>query len=256
MYTRGDPVNRYDPTGRDDCPPDDPCTTDPGDGSDLGPPDVSQGGGGPSGSNLFTGYSYEANPCQNMYGRFYASCMEQYAARVQLGMQVASQALQAVATIGFSSQCEGFIDNALGAGSLESAQLLANGTTVQNAVGVTTAAGATLFPNNPDYAAQEQNTANVVTGINGASLSALALSSPTTYAWGQFFGNAVFVNNAASWAGFGSGFATYSMLHEMLHVAGLGGDTQIEQAFGISPQLAAVQGSASITYTLMAQCGQ
>jgi hypothetical protein len=55
--------------------------------------------------------------------------------------------------------------------------------------------------------------------------------------------------------GFGSGFALYTIFHEMLHVAGMGGDSQLEQAFGISRAQVQAQGSMSITYKLIAECG-
>ena len=44
-------------------------------------------------------------------------------------------------------------------------------------------------------------------------------------------------------------------MHEMLHVLGLGGDTQLATAFGITEQVKS-QGSVAITYKLMGECGK
>ncbi len=253
-YSLGDPINLYDPHGRDACPPDDPCS----DGDEDGPPDVWQGGGdGGDAGGISHAPSYEANPCPNMYGKFYASCIERYYLAVSQGLHVARTALAAVSTTVFSAECQSFIDTALGAGSLELVQVLAAQTTVQWAVTVTTAAGATLFPNNPNFAAQTQAIADQRVGVTAATLSAWAQYSPTVSAYGQYMGDTVFINNAGTtWANAGSGWALYTMLHEMLHVAGLGGDAQIEKLFGISPEIVAAQGSSSITYKLMGECGR
>jgi hypothetical protein len=172
----------------------------------------------------------------------------------QLAAIVANTALHAIATTAFSPQCQGFINGAFGADALESIQELASGTAAANAATVNAAAGATLFPNNPALAAAQQATANQVTGIAGATLAQYSAASPTTHPWGQYGGSTVFYTSA--FAGYGSAYAMYTMLHEMLHVAGLGGDTQIERAFGISAQTVAAQGSTSITYKLIAECGQ
>jgi len=253
-YTRGDPVNRYDPAGMDDSTPTFTDTVwgwgDPFDGF------WESMSGANFGAGCAAGYTEACSFAQNGITVSAQGGQGGASGTVQAGMQVATQALQAVATTVFSAQCENFIDNALGSGALEVAQLDAAQTTVQNAAGITTAAGATLFPNNPTLAAQQQATANQLTGISGASLSQLAAVSPTTYAWGQYTGNTVFINNATSWAGWGSGWALYTMLHEMLHVAGLGGDTQIEAAFGILPATVAAVGSTSITIKLASECGQ
>jgi hypothetical protein len=93
------------------------------------------------------------------------------------------------------------------------------------------------------------------TGIADTTLATLGFFSPVTWAYGQWGGNTIFINNASEWMNFGSGFAMYTMFHEMLHVAALGGDTQIEAAFGISQTLVQQQGTMSITNKLMTECG-
>jgi hypothetical protein len=168
-----------------------------------------------------------------------------------LAYQAASQAMMGVATTGFSPNCRGFIDEALGDDVLESVQELASSTNVVNAGTVNTAAGVTLFPNNPALAAVTQNNANVAAGVQGATLAQWSNSAAgqTTSAWGQFGGNTVFYTN--SWANFGPAVALYSMLHEMLHIDGFS-DGQIQAAFGITVQ----NDTTNITTKLMLECGQ
>lgn len=48
----------------------------------------------------------------------------------------------------------------------------------------------------------------------------------------------------------------YPIMHEMLHVAGLGGGWQIEQALGINPEVVKSVGTSAITFALMGACGQ
>jgi RHS repeat-associated protein len=252
-YTRGDPVNASDPTGLFLWVGDDGDDPGPDGDEDIGEV-FSYDGCYPNYDPIWGNY-YGCGSLPTVSAQGAQGSTNGKSGTVQAGMQVATRALQDVANTVFSPQCQIFIDNALGAGALELAQLEASQTTVQNAAGITTAAGSTLFPNNPGLAAQQQAKANQVTGINGASLSEYAAASPFIYAWGQYTGDTVFINNAASWADWGNGWALYTMLHEMLHVEGFG-DQGIEAAFGISPETVAAQGSVSITYKLLSECGQ
>ena len=122
-----------------------------------------------------------------------------------LGMSVARAGLAAFASMVFSPECKNFIDNALGAGALEVAQLDAAQTGVVPAVIMNSPAGATLFPTDPADAASTQDRANNATGIAGATLAQWAAVSGNTYAWGQWAGKAVYINNPINWSGFGAG---------------------------------------------------
>jgi RHS repeat-associated protein len=254
-YTRGDPVNRRDPGGT--CDEDTDTTVNVCDTVDD-PFDGWWGVDGPFNNGPSFGYA-----CA--FG-FISGCSPTTSTTAigggygppltvsQIGGIIAAEGLHAVADTVFSANCENFINASLGAGALQAVQALASQTTTMDVSTVNTAAGAAQFPNNPDLAALAQATANQKTGIAGASLAQLAAVSPNVYAYGQYSGNTVFYN-ATAFSNFGNGMALYIMLHEMLHVAGLGGDTQIEAAFGISAQTVQAQGSMSITYKLMAECG-
>jgi RHS repeat-associated protein len=254
-YVLGDPVNNRDRHGTEleDCP-EEGCGDEGGDDGDDGGDDD----GGVTWVNrcialvwgvpyYVCGYSYTGVTVAQQGGALFPQ------GNPALAAQVAAQAMRAIATTAFSPQCQGFIDGALGDDVLASVQELALITGVVNAATVNAPAGVTLFPNNPALAATQQGTANNATGIQGATLAQYSAASPGTFAYGQFGGNTVFYTS--QWANSGSGFALYTMLHEMLHVDGFG-DAQIEDAFGISAQTVAALGSTSITYKLMSECGQ
>jgi hypothetical protein len=242
-YTRGDPTNRFDRAGTCDQSADTPYSVTvcaDVDTDDSGIPLI--------GDITVTGQG-------GAYARSGNGIFQQ-ALETNFGMMNARDALFAFADTHFSAQCADFINNIFGAGTLATLQQDAASVGVEDAQEVTTAAGATLFPYNADLADAQQGRADQQTGIADTTLAVLGFSSPTTWAWGQWGGNTIFINNAAEWMNFGSGFAMYTMFHEMLHVAAMGGDTQIENDFGISQTLRTQQGTMSITYKLMQECGQ
>ncbi len=76
---------------------------------------------------------------------------------------------------------------------------------------------------------------------------------PNNDATGQYNGNTIYYNSA--FADFGSGYALYTIFHEMLHIEGFS-DKQLKAEFGISDADVKALASASITLKLMQQCGQ
>lgn len=241
-YTMGDPVNRRDPRGLDcvedeegDCardersqsgyePPEDVC----GDwglpeGCSFGPTDpitVTQEGGGGGG---------------------------------QSGAAVASQALIDFQSMDFSPHCHDFIDKTYGMGTLDMLQLKAQSVFVVDAATVGAAAGVSLFPNDPENAASQQASADALTGIRGSALYQMFAAAPTIKAAAQWGGNQIFFSETGFGA-CGSGYAMYTIFHEMLHSAALGGDTQIKAAFGITDAVWASQGTQAITNKLIEEC--
>lgn len=85
-YTRGDPVNRYDPYGLQDCGGDDepPC---------IGPPIIFPGGGTPTGGGQVPGKEHGPNPNP--------PCTSQYSASTLNFIQTNYAAAQAIANAGF-----------------------------------------------------------------------------------------------------------------------------------------------------------
>ncbi|HLH07382.1 MAG TPA: RHS repeat-associated core domain-containing protein, partial [Terriglobales bacterium] len=240
-YTHGDPINRIDPSGSDDCDPNYCVTVN----ASYSPLDYQT-------FSVIPSVPYNQQAANQAVLAFQAMIQAQLMAYAQVQ---ARGALQAFATANFSGDCINFIDNALGAGALEVAQLEAGTTNVVSAATVSSSAGATLFPNNPDLAAAEQARDDAKTGFAGATLSQMLAASPNTHAWGQYAGNTIFYN-PLWFAQVGSGWAEFTMFHEMLHVAGLGGDNQIAAAFGISPDVYKTLGSEAITAKLVEKCGQ
>jgi RHS repeat-associated protein len=180
-YTRGDPVNRFDPAGTCDQSADT-------DYSITVCADIDTSDSVPPGDITFI---------QNgAYTRGMGS--QQMAFETAMGMMNAWQALFQFERTNFSQQCQNFINNTLGAGALQTLQKDALSTSIVNAADVSTPAGTTLFPTDPTDAANTQNLADQKTGIAGTSLATLAFFSPTTYAWGQWNGSAIFINNASS----------------------------------------------------------
>jgi len=85
------------------------------------------------------------------------------------------------------------------------------------------------------------------------TVSQFMASNMRTTALAQAPGNLVYIR-PSDWASFGSGWAAGTLMHELLHnLVGLG-DIQLENNMGISPALAAVQGSTSITLKLLGDC--
>jgi RHS repeat-associated protein len=168
--------------------------------------------------------------------------------------QNARSALDTFANTNFSSSCASFIDTTFGEGTLAALQGTAEGVTVQNLATVSTPGGSTLFPNNPSLADQEQQREDTATGIVGTTLAQYAAVATNVHAFGQFGGNTIFYN-ANFLVGIGDGYGTYLMFHEMLHVLGLGGDTQLANAMGVDPAVYKAMSSDAITVKLAQECG-
>jgi len=131
-------------------------------------------------------------------------------------------------------------------------QDLALVTNMVDAAGTLLAVGSLVFPSNPDLAEAEQKRADKATGHDGTTIAQFFASRPIT-AMAQYGGNTIFYG--PSFASFGSGYAVYTIFHEVFHLKGFG-DAEIERAMGITPGIVAVQGSQSVTNKLMEECGK
>ncbi len=163
-------------------------------------------------------------------------------------------ALGAVSEANFSPQCGEFLANSTGdADLLNEIQGAAGQADLINAATATTRVGATEFPGNPSLANAAQANANAVTGLANATLAQLFAANPLIQAVGQYKGNNIYYN-AGAFAGMVSGMAWYTIFHELLHNLGFD-DAQLESEFGVPASVVATQGSQSITFKLMAECG-
>lgn len=112
--------------------------------------------------------------------------------------------------------------------------------------------GLRCFPITPDLAAASQAQADVKSGVTGVTVAQYFGSLPGVHAAAQYLGNTIFVNTNY-FASIGDGWALLTLLHESLHLFGLG-DQEIENAFGISKATATSSGSDSITSKLFEKC--
>jgi hypothetical protein len=114
--------------------------------------------------------------------------------------------------------------------------------------------GPPFFPDSPDLAKAQQARADLASGHSDTSVALFFATNPTTHAAAQFGGNTLFFN--PTWfSQIGDALATYTMFHERLHLAGLGGDSHIEALMGIPADVIRVRGSESITDKLEQVCG-
>jgi RHS repeat-associated protein len=253
-YTRGDPVSRVDPKGTDDCPylvcVDVSSWGDPFDGFwDVAGPfnngpsfgyacmfgfipgcNLAQGGGGGGGvpagysipgimnaysalQNLLT-QSLSSGPCQ---ADLSALDLAQAAAGTtgSVGQPVSAQAIDAVAS---TIQQSGYIYDG---GTSPTPYTVANFGSLPTG---------TPFPG--------ETVGNVFTAFPGV----MALSQKTGYA--------IFVNSPA-WAGFGSAYATATLLHEIIHKFGLT-DGQMAKALGVD--ITTTAGTSALSTKLQTDC--
>jgi len=165
--------------------------------------------------------------------------------------KVADDAMKLLAIIRFSADCQSFLLGSVG-DVLTKVQDAASTARVVDASTVNTPTGAAAFPNDPTLAAAEQARDDARTAISGTTIAQLFASSGRLYAMGQYNGNTVFYGQA--FATFGSGYALYTMFHEVLHLIGFS-DQQLRTDFAISDAAWAAERSSAITTALMAGCG-
>ena len=148
-----------------------------------------------------------------------------------------------------SPECRQFLFDRLGI-TLEQLQGVVASASFVDSTTVHTPISAALFPRLEDSrsAFWNQREANRLVGHSGATLAQHQFASPGTHAYAQYGGSTVFYN-PSYFAQVGSALAFYTVMHEGLHLMGMG-DRVIQSAFGITVGAA----SANITIALMATC--
>ena len=163
----------------------------------------------------------------------------------------AQRALLSLGSFNLSLECGQWILSTLHL-NIHTVQGVGGSAILVNASGTATPYGSTLFPITPDLAAASQAQADVKWGVTGVTVAQYFGSLPGVHAAAQYLGNTVFVNTNY-FASIGDGWALLTLLHESLHLFGLG-DQEIENAFGISKATATSSGSDSITSKLFEKC--
>jgi RHS repeat-associated protein len=247
-YTRGDPINRFDPKGLADfsttgyCYG---CSTD--DDTNPEPPGSFGGlfGGGPGGP----GVAMFALPVVS------GDATSPYlTGHIDLNLAAiarnsAERGLSLFTGTSFSAECGAYVVSTFGV-ELQELQSLAASAVLVDASQDSAPVGASFFPNAPSLATAQQGRADAATGIPGTTVAQFFANSPFTHAAAQLGGNTIFYSQ--SWfAQNGTADATYTMFHEMLHIAGIGGDNQLQAMMGITVGAASV----NITTQLELVCG-